>query len=364
MPAMPPTATSYEIPWSTLATLAPLPALTTPRRKGAARIADIPASILEALNAGRDETSTLVEWLAIDAPTLIAAACGDVGLTAHAKPLAAAARARADLPFNVRSKAIAADLLAVLESELADAGVLSALARHPSDMVRGWLNYAHGFDGLPSPNAADNAATATLRPLEHRLAVTRFFAADRTMSVRECAWDALRPHLITDLPRALRALEPWVRDADANIRRCAIEATRPRGVWCAHLEALKLDPAPALPLLEAVRSDSSRYVLASAANWLNDASKSRPDFVRGVCDRWLRESKTDATAWLVSRALRTLRKEPERTSHSRATSSATKAATNTAKTPAASSPRSRAAKSAGSPKVRGAATSRKPKRER
>src|SRR4029434_5740841 len=92
-----------------------------------------------------------------------------------------------------------------------------------------------------------------------------------------------------------------------NVRRTAIESTRPRGVWCTHIEALKSDPGPALIILEEVRADPSDYVRRSAANWLNDASKSRPDWVRDVCRRWLRESPGEETAKIVNHALRTVR---------------------------------------------------------
>ncbi len=103
-----------------------------------------------------------------------------------------------------------------------------------------------------------------------------------------------------------------MRDPDPNIRRCATEATRPRGVWSAHIEALKQSPELGLGILEPVRSDPSRYVQRSVANWLNDASKSRPDWVREVCQRWTEESPTTETAWTVNHALRTLRKGAER----------------------------------------------------
>ncbi len=47
----------------------------------------------------------------------------------------------------------------------------------------------------------------------------------------------------------------------------------------------------------------------SVANWLNDASKSQPDWVRDVCARWLRESPAKETAWIANHATRTLRKQ-------------------------------------------------------
>ena len=129
--------------------------------------------------------------------------------------------------------------------------IYEALASHQSDMVRVWANYML---------TADQEVH-----LAHRLEATRRFAADRSVAVRECAWDSFRPYVVADLDGGFRLLEPWVRDPDPNIRRCAIEGTRPRGVWTAHIEDLKQDPEPALALLEPVRSDPSPYVQRSAA---------------------------------------------------------------------------------------------------
>ena len=145
--------------------------------------------------------------------------------------------------------------------------------------------------------------------LDARLEAARRFAADRNGSVRECAWDSFRPYLANELSRGLKLLEPWVEDLDPNIRRCAVEGTRPRGVWTAHIEALKRDPELGLAILEPVRSDPSRYVQRAVANWLNDASKSRPDWTLSVCKRWTEGSATKETAWIVHHALRTLRKK-------------------------------------------------------
>ena len=136
--------------------------------------------------------------------------------------------------------------------------------------------------------------------LVDRLEAARPFAADRSVAVRECAWDSFRPYIAADLIKGIGLLKSWVRDPDPNIRRCAVEATRPRGVWTAHIEELKQEPEPGLPLLEPLRSDPSDYVRRSVANWLNDASKSRPDWVRAVCARWTRESETSQTAWIVN----------------------------------------------------------------
>ncbi len=72
--------------------------------------------------------------------------------------------------------------------------------------------------------------------------------------------------------------------------------------------ALKDDPSPGLAVLEPLRSDPSLYVRNSVGNWLNDASKSRPDWVEALCARWRKESPTNETTYIIRRALRTLRK--------------------------------------------------------
>ncbi|SFE41328.1 hypothetical protein SAMN04487969_102401 [Paenibacillus algorifonticola] len=114
-------------------------------------------------------------------------------------------------------------------------GLYEALAGHRSDSVRCWAAYIIGLDAQLS--------------LEQKLAGIRPYAADHHFGVREIS---------------------WVTDADANIRRFAIEATRPVGVWAKHIAALKEEPAPVLPLLEAVCSDPAKYVQDSVSNWLND----------------------------------------------------------------------------------------------
>jgi 3-methyladenine DNA glycosylase AlkC len=170
---------------------------------------------------------------------------------------------------------------------------LEEITFHHSDTVRGWACYVVALEQSFS--------------LAQRLAKIRPLADDPHYGVREWAWLAVRPHVVTDLAPAIRQFKTWVKHPAPNIRRFAVEITRPRGVWCAHLTALKERPREALPLLEPVKSDPSRYVQDSVANWLNDASKSQPDWVRELCKRWQRESDSAGTARICQRALRSIR---------------------------------------------------------
>jgi len=224
------------------------------RRKGYSRRADIPPAVLRALNEGREESVTLSEWLAIDQPGLLAAALSGAGLGSLREGVARKVRALAGEGVTTRTRGIGRILHeATIDHPLRE-DAFEALASHTSDMVRGWAAYMVAADGDQS--------------LPVRLARARRFAMDPAVSVKECAWDIFRPSLAlspTHLAEGINLLRSWVTDREPGIRRCAVEATRPRGVWTPHLEALKKDPARGLPLLEPVRSDPSRYVQRAVA---------------------------------------------------------------------------------------------------
>jgi len=137
--------------------------------------------------------------------------------------------------------------------------------------VRGWAAYALASDAALS--------------LEQKLSGIRVLADDPHFCVREWAWLALRPSISMDIRHSIELFTPWAPDASENIRRFAIEATRPRGVWSKHIVELKDSPQLGKPLLNCV-VDSSRYVQNSCANWLNDAGNPQPLWVTDFCAQW------------------------------------------------------------------------------
>lgn len=172
---------------------------------------------------------------------------------------------------------------------------LSTLGTHRSDTVRGLAVF-----GL-----ASHLRDASV---EETLAMVRPFAADTHFGVREWAWMAVRPRLAQDLAASIAALSAWTQDADVNIRRFAIEVLRPRGVWCKHITALRENPATALPLLEAMRTEPEKYAQDSVANWLNDTAKDQPQWVQALCQRWLEECPNNAaTRRICKRAQRSIK---------------------------------------------------------
>lgn len=252
------------------------------KRTGARKRDEIPVDVLRQLNRGELETANLVEALAVDFRVLL-------GHVAPHVPCPDELNSSGNHGITRRIESVGAALHA---SEGLEA--VSRYGAHASDTVRGWAAYVIG-------SAPDLSLTRRLRLMEP-------LADDPHFGVREWAWLALRPHVAADVAAALKGLKKWTTRRSENLRRYAIEITRPRGVWCSHLVELKEDPEAALVLLEAVRSDSSKYVQDSVGNWLNDASKTRPDWVAAVTDRWLKESGTVETRRIVRRGRRSLGK--------------------------------------------------------
>ena len=262
------------------------------------KVADIDPARLALLNAGETETRTLTECFAVDFLALLKSAFPEIG------------EAAADRVEAARGEGISRRMVLlgqIMAERFADDGA-DALVAHPSDTVRGWACFLVG--------------ALSDRSLAWRLEAVRPFADDPHFGVREWAWLAVRPHIAKDLDAAVALLSGWTASPSDRLRRFASEATRPRGVWCAHISVLKETPDLGLPILEPLRADPSGYVQDSVGNWLNDAAKSAPDWVRALCEDWAKEDPSPATRRICKRAMRSMKPKPASAPKSRRGSAA------------------------------------------
>ena len=260
------------------------------KRRTYSRFRDIPSELTERLNRGEIETATLTEQAAMDFAVLLGSLTGWQG------DVASLAQEAAQQNFSghglVKRMALAGQMLGRCGA-FADREALRQLMVHPADTVRGFACYTIAAH----PELEFGEKFDWMKPL----------AADPHFGVREWAWLALRPTVVAAHLDAIVLLRRWVNEPDANLRRFAIEITRPRGVWAKHIQALQAEPWHGLPLLDSCARDESRYVQNSVANWLNDAARSQPEWVKEVCRDWLGiYPDNNACCYITKRAQRNL----------------------------------------------------------
>jgi len=262
-------------------------------RKGAQKAVDIPLEVLSLLNVGRIETVNLTEWLAVDHSQLVAAVFPALGIDKNIIEELVCQINQQKKPSTMNTIRLVG---ALLYEKYANTDfyepLFKQLSTHLSDSVRCYACYL--------------VALHTEIPLEDKLNRLKPLVGDSHFGVREVIWMALRPEMSEHLDFSIAFFSHWAESEEENIRRFSTEALRPRGVWCAHIEALKEKPELYLPILDKLKADKAKYVQDSVGNWLNDASKTRPDFVIALCERWERESPTKETKYIVKKALRTL----------------------------------------------------------
>jgi hypothetical protein len=174
-------------------------------RKGSRKPIDVPIDVLDQLNSGAIEAVNLAECLVVDFAILMAQVVPE---------LASAAKSRIPPTDGITKRMAAAGKL--LLEHFGAAGV-EDLTAHPSDTVRGWAAYL--LAAIPD------------RSLVERLNSIRQLADDHHFGVREWSWLAVRPYVAAQIDAAIPLLIPWVSESSPNLRRFAIEVTRPRGVW-------------------------------------------------------------------------------------------------------------------------------------
>lgn len=268
--------------------------MTEIKRKGARSTKDIPAEILVQLNRGEIETANLVEWLAVDHRLLLENLLTENQRTNYLKPILSKIDQLKKQTVNTINEAIGTGLFEQV-TQNNDKEFLEIISKHNADLVRCWATYTIGKDEKLN-------ITEMLKQIQP-------FSADKHFGVREISWLAVRTKIAQNLTKSIEILSGWTNHKDENIRRFASEATRPRGVWCEHIEDLKQNPELALSILEPLKSDPAKYVQDSIGNWLNDASKTQPGFVQELCKRWEKDSETKETKYIIKKALRTINKE-------------------------------------------------------
>lgn len=267
--------------------------MTVVKRKGARSIKDIPKNILEQLNNGQIETANLVEWLAVDQKIMLGNLLKQLNRIEYLKPILADIDKLKKQTVTTINETIGAGLLSIATANK-DNELLKRISTHPSDIARGWATFTIGKNRKLS--------------IKQMLRQIQPFAADNHFGVREICWLSVRPAIAKNLKESISILSEWTASENENIRRFASEATRPRGVWCEHIEELKQNPELGLSILYPLKSDKAKYVQDSVGNWLNDASKTQPKFVSGLCKKWNKESKTKETSYIIKKALRTIEK--------------------------------------------------------
>lgn len=265
-------------------------------RKGARKVDDIPKDVLKLLNEGKIETVNLTEWLAIDHSILIKTIFPEIGISDKIVDIILNSIQEQKNSSTMNSVKLIGNLLFEnLWNKSEFQNIFEKLNSHKSDSIRCYAPYLIALNSEIK--------------LEEKLNKIKRLVADKHFGVREVVWMSIRPEIDTQINQSIRILSKWAEDEDENIRRFTTESTRPRGVWCKHIEKLKEKPDLALSILEKLKADKSKYVQDSLGNWLNDASKTKPDFVIELCKKWQKDSPTKETEKIIKRAKRTIDKK-------------------------------------------------------
>ena len=127
-------------------------------------------------------------------------------------------------------------------------------------------------------------------------------------TVNSTAEFAIRVFLLKEPNKTKQQILAWSKSDNEHLRRLASEGVRPRLPWATHLPWIAENPDWVRPILENLKSDSSRYVQKSVANLINDLSKTQVDWVIQLCQAW-KSCQNEQTQWIIKHALRTLLKQ-------------------------------------------------------
>jgi len=113
-------------------------------------------------------------------------------------------------------------------------------------------------------------------------------------------------HFLNRWPEETMArLRLWADHPNYHVRRLVSEGTRPKLPWGI---GIALPPGAALPLLDRLHADSTRYVTRSVANHLNDVAKIDAGLALDRLRAWRDEGRQapEEQSWMTAHALRGL----------------------------------------------------------
>ena len=144
---------------------------------------------------------------------------------------------------------------------------------------------------------------------EERLSAALAFLGESTK--RFSAEGSIRPFLAAFPSETMDFVRRYATSDNYHVRRLASEGIRPLLPWAARVV---LPTEDIIGVLDALHSDSTRYVTRSVCNNLNDVSKSDPNIVIDTLERWWAEARQDPAelAWMTRHALRTAVKTDNR----------------------------------------------------
>lgn len=128
------------------------------------------------------------------------------------------------------------------------------------------------------------------------------------LTTRFSAEYAIRTFINNFPEESMAYLRKWVTHPHYHVRRLVSEGTRKSLPWA---PKINWNAEDALPLLDCLYSDKTRFVTRSVANHLNDVSKTNPDAVIKRLKKWQESNaQTDKEMqFIIKHSLRTLVKK-------------------------------------------------------
>lgn len=127
----------------------------------------------------------------------------------------------------------------------------------------------------------------------------------KEITTRFSAEDSIRYFINAFPEETLKELLKWSSDPHYHVRRLASEGTRPKLPWS---QKISISPEEALPILNNLYFDKTRFVTRSIANHMNDISKSNPELVLKTLKKWKESKKQNSKEmdFIIIHSLRTL----------------------------------------------------------